>query len=229
MSKAVVLFSGGLDSTTLLYRMRKDHEVIALSFDYGQRHDKELAAAAGIAKLASIEHHIIALGVYNLDDIAPLASLLPGSALTDSSVPVPDGHYADETMKQTIVPNRNAIMLSIAYGVAVARGAELVAFAAHAGDHAIYPDCRPAFVGLLNAALREGNAWANPIPWIKGPFLNWDKKEIAREAAQLQIPISYTWSCYKGGDIHCGTCGTCVERKEAFQLAGINDPTPYEN
>lgn len=230
MKAAVTLLSGGLDSTTLAYYLRSKgyREIIALSFDYGQRHKKELRAAQEIADLLDAEHHIITLGV--ADDgwaTRPLSVLLGKNALTDSAVPVPDGHYAEDNMKVTVVPNRNAIMLSIAYGVAVARGAELVAFAAHSGDHRIYPDCRPEFVEALGRALELGNEWADPLPRIEGPFLNTDKAEIVREASRLQVPFVQTWSCYKGGDSHCGTCGTCYERREAFEQAGIHDPTPY--
>ena len=231
MSQAVTLLSGGLDSVTLAYHLREDWglDLIALSFDYGQRHKKELMVAGNIAYELGAEHHTITLGTNDGSHPypKPLATILAGSALTDESVPVPDGHYAEESMKQTIVPNRNAIMLSIAYGVAVARGAKLVAFAAHSGDHAIYPDCRPDFVAALNGALNLGNAWADPVPEIQGPFLNISKADIAREAVRLKVPIAETWSCYKGGDIHCGVCGTCTERREAFELAGVTDPTPY--
>jgi 7-cyano-7-deazaguanine synthase len=232
--KAVTLLSGGLDSTTLAYHLKDKYDergidLIALSFDYGQRHIKELDVAGDMAELLGAEHHIIELAVADSvdDDTEPLASILGGSSLTDSSVPVPDGHYAEESMKQTIVPNRNAIMLSIAYGVAVARGAELVAFAAHSGDHAIYPDCRPDFVYNLNYALKLGNSWADPIPTIDGTFLSMSKADIAKDAVRLGVPIEKTWSCYKGGDLHCGTCGTCTERREAFELAGVTDPTEY--
>lgn len=237
--KVVSLLSGGLDSSTLAYWLRDEYhdqaeqdgqvELICLSFDYGQRHRKELGAAINIADELKVEHHIIKLGVNDnpATQTEPIASILTGSSLTDDSVPVPDGHYAEETMKATVVPNRNAIMLSIAYGVAVAKEAELVAFAAHSGDHAIYPDCRPEFVAALNEALRLGNEWANPLPDIIGPFLDMSKTAIAVQAKQLGVPIEKTWSCYKGGDIHCGTCGTCYERREAFKLAGIDDPTEY--
>ena len=129
-------------------------------------------------------------------------------------------------MKQTIVPNRNAIMLSIAYGIAIAQGAELVAFAAHAGDHAIYPDCRPEFVESLETALNVGSSWDVPIR-IRGPFLNSTKSDIVLTGYELGVPFSSTWSCYKGGFLHCGTCGTCYERREAFKLAGVTDPTHY--
>ena len=231
--KIVTLLSGGLDSTTLLYYMKATHkleEVFALSFDYGQRHRKELGVAIKMAKMLHAEHHIIAIDAINEDNDPhgmPLGSLFTSSVLTNDSVPVPDGHYAQENMKQTIVPNRNAIMLSIAYGLAVDRGAELVSFAAHAGDHAIYPDCRPDFVEMLNLALATGNSWATPIPQIVGPFLGWTKADIATAAVTLDVPIADTWSCYKGGEIHCGTCGTCYERRESFKLAGLEDPTEY--
>jgi 7-cyano-7-deazaguanine synthase len=229
--KAVTLLSGGLDSTTLAYYMRAHYadELIAVSFNYGQRHVKELDVAVRIAQTLSAEHHIVEIGVGQAldDDLAPLGSIFTSSVLTNESVPVPDGHYAHENMKQTIVPNRNAIMLSIAYGIAVDRGAEYVSFAAHSGDHAIYPDCRPEFVALLNRALQVGNEWADPLPLILGPFLDRSKADIAAEAVKLGVPIKDTWSCYKGGDIHCGTCGTCYERREAFQLAGVEDPTEY--
>lgn len=236
--KAVTLLSGGLDSTTLAYELRRqypDIELTALSFDYGQRHKKELKVARDIARRQKWEHHIVKLGVSTHEGTftEPLARLITGSALTDESVAVPEGHYAWETMKQTVVPNRNAIMLSIAYGVAVARNAELVAFAAHAGDHAIYPDCRPDFVEALNGALAIGNEWAEPVPKIVGPFLFSTKGEIAIKAHQLNVPIALTWSCYKGGDTHCGVCGTCYERREALAEAQrvlgefFSDPTPY--
>jgi 7-cyano-7-deazaguanine synthase len=236
--KIVTLLSGGLDSTTLLHYMINYYDlapsdVVALSFHYGQRHSKEVKVAAEIAKDLGIEHHIIALRVVDGDRhvqfTRPLGVLFTGSSLTNDSVPVPDGHYAEESMKQTIVPNRNAIMLSIAYGIAVDRGARFVSFAAHSGDHAIYPDCRPDFVELLNKALKLGNLWATPQVDLIGPFLEKTKSEIAAWAFKLMTPeqIATTWSCYKGGDIHCGTCGTCYERREAFQLAGVTDPTEY--
>jgi 7-cyano-7-deazaguanine synthase len=231
--KVVTLLSGGLDSSTLAYLMKDRYaergvELITLSFDYGQRHRRELLAAREIANLLKAENHIVSMVTTSPETgPVPLGQMLAGSSLTDSSVPVPDGHYAEESMKQTIVPNRNAIMLSIAYGVAVARGAELVAFAAHAGDHAIYPDCRPEFVDRLNQALEIGNAWANPRPQLVGPFLEWDKARIAGTAVALHVPVEKTWSCYKGEALHCGVCGTCTERREAFELAHVPDPTEY--
>lgn len=233
--KAVSLLSGGLDSTTLLYQLIADgYEPHALSFDYGQRHRKELNVAAAIAKDVNVPHHVIKLDAWtpitkDRAKVSPLSTLIGGSSLTDEQVAVPDGHYAEESMKQTVVPNRNAIMLSIAYGIAIADGASLVAFAAHAGDHTIYPDCRPEFVEALGQALWIGNEWADPRPELAGPFLHMSKAQIADLANELEVPFEMTWSCYKGGEIHCGKCGTCVERQEAFVEAGIADPTPYED
>lgn len=218
--KTLVVCSGGLDSVTLAYKVAKEHELIGLiSFDYGQRHKKELGFAANIAKALSVPHQII--------DISDAGRALSGSALTDN-IDVPDGHYAEESMKITVVPNRNAIMLTIAYGIAASRGADVVATAVHGGDHFIYPDCRPDFIQsfakMQNHAL-EGIAKIE----LFTPFLNKSKTDIAAEAARLNVPIEQTWSCYKGNDIHCGRCGTCVERIEAFHLAGVKDPTKYED
>lgn len=231
-SKAVSLLSGGLDSATLLYQLQADgYQVHALSFNYGQRHSRELEFAQRLAAEANVEHQVIWLGYQEGTEgfIESLAPLLKGSSLTDSSVAVPHGHYAEDSMKQTVVPNRNAIMLSIAYGVAVADGADLVAFAAHAGDHAIYPDCRPDFVEALGHALSIGNEWANPRPELAAPFIHMSKAQIADLATDLELPIELTWSCYEGGDIHCGRCGTCVERQEAFAEAHLKDPTTYRD
>jgi len=231
VAKAVTLLSGGLDSTTLAYSLEHDYDLICLSFDYGQRHVKEIGAAIALARLLKAEHHIIKLGVDYGAYTAPLASVLGPSVLVNQDAAVPDGHYASENMKQTVVPNRNAIMLSIAYGIAMASNAEVVAFGAHAGDHAIYPDCRPEFVHALGDAFTLGAAWTEDerasSPRLIAPFLDMSKADIAKLAFYLQVPIVQTWSCYKGGDVQCGTCGTCYERREAFQLAGVSDPTPY--
>jgi len=220
--KTLVICSGGLDSVTLAYKIAQDktralHSLV--SFDYGQRHKKELEYAANTAKTLGTPHHII--------DIAHVGSFLGGSALTDN-IDVPDGHYAEETMRITVVPNRNAIMLSIAYGIAAAKGADSVATAVHAGDHFIYPDCRPEFVenfAKMQSCALEGVADIT----LYTPYVNATKTDIAKDAGALNIPINDTWSCYKGGDIHCGTCGTCVERIEALHLAGVSDPTTYED
>jgi 7-cyano-7-deazaguanine synthase len=192
-----------------------------LSFDYGQRHAKELRFAKACADLLGAPHSVV--------DLSGLRVLLPGSSLTDDAVPVPEGHYAADSMKATVVPNRNAIMLAIAYGHAVAIGADVVAFGAHGGDHFIYPDCRPEFHRALNEALRIGNeGFGNPKLRLTAPFINSTKQDIAAMGSRLGVDFTQTWSCYKGGEKHCGKCGTCVERREAFALANIEDPTAYE-
>jgi 7-cyano-7-deazaguanine synthase len=206
----------------MAYLLRdQGYALAAISFDYGQRHRKELAFAEAIARDLDAPWTLIDLHA------AGLTSFLTGSALTDASVTVPDGHYADESMRITVVPNRNAIMLSIACALAVTREATAVAFGAHTGDHFIYPDCRPEFVrafeSMVNLAV-EGFASIE----ILTPFLSMTKADIVKLGQELRVPFERTWSCYKGGALHCGTCGTCYERREAFALAQVVDPTPYE-
>lgn len=216
--KTVVICSGGLDSVTLAHKVAQEQTLDALiTFDYGQRHKKELDFARLCANDLGVKHHVI--------DISNVGKLLSGSALTDD-VAVPDGHYAEETMKITVVPNRNAIMLSIAYGVAASCGAERVAAAVHGGDHFIYPDCRPDFI---NAFETMQNYALDGVAQIKlyTPFVTISKAEIVSIGSKLNVSFEKTWSCYKGGEVHCGRCGTCVERIEAFVLAGVNDPTSY--
>ncbi|HVC04267.1 MAG TPA: 7-cyano-7-deazaguanine synthase QueC [Candidatus Acidoferrales bacterium] len=223
--KSVVVLSGGIDSATALYKVVNDsapsrpEDVQALSFDYGQRHVKELTFAAGLCATLGIRHIVIALRI-------PLAS-----ALTEPEREIPFGHYAHESMQQTVVPNRNAIMLSIAWGVAVSERAGQVVAGMHAGDHPIYPDCRPEFVHALEHALRLGNeGFGDPALSFLTPFIAMSKTDIVREGSAYPRPVPYalTWSCYLGRDLHCGRCGTCVERREAFERAGIPDPTEYE-
>jgi 7-cyano-7-deazaguanine synthase len=165
---------------------------------------------------------------HDVVDLRGVGGLLSegGSALIDDEVAVPDGHYADESMRATVVPNRNMIMLAVAGGIAVARRLESVAYAAHAGDHAIYPDCRPEFANAVGEAL-ELCDWHPVRLWT--PYVAKTKAQIAARAGAIGVPIAATWSCYKGGAVHCGTCGTCVERREAFYLAGVTDPTAYES
>ncbi len=215
--------SGGLDSTTMAYSLRaQGYSVIAISFDYGQRHRKELAFAERMAADLDAPWTLIDLHA------AGLTSSLTGSALTDDTVTIPDGHYADESMKITVVPNRNAIMLSIACALAVTREAGAVAFGAHTGDHFIYPDCRPEFVRAFEAVVNIAVEGLASIE-ILAPFLSMNKTDIVKLGDELKVPFERTWSCYKGGALHCGTCGTCVERREAFAQADLADPTMYES
>jgi len=216
--KTLVVCSGGLDSVTLAYKVAAEEELCGLvSFDYGQRHKNELAYAGKCADALGVEQLVI--------DISPIGKLLGGSALTDN-LAVPDGHYAEESMKVTVVPNRNAIMLTIAFGLASARKLDSVALAVHGGDHFIYPDCRPAFIEAFQTMQNHALDGLSAINLLT-PFLSLTKAEIVSVGAGLGVPFEATWSCYKGGDRHCGRCGTCVERLEAFALAGVNDPTGY--
>lgn len=215
--KIVVLLSGGLDSTTLLYyHVRQGEDVRALTFNYGQRHKKEILLAQLHARRLNVPLDIV--------DLSSLAALFPGCSQTDPAVAVPEGHYEEESMKQTVVPNRNMILLAVAVGSAIAHGAECVAYAAHTGDHAIYPDCRPEFIEALQGAV-------NLCDWKKvellRPFMDLTKAQIVSRGVELGVHFAETWSCYKGQTFHCGKCGTCVERREAFSLAGVPDPTLY--
>jgi 7-cyano-7-deazaguanine synthase len=212
-----VLVSGGMDSVAALYDAHQQHIVaVALSFDYGSKHNhKEIPLAAWHCRKLRIPHRVISLdfvGQFFKSDL-----LKSGSA-------IPDGHYEEQSMKQTVVPFRNGIMLSIAGGYAESIGANGLVIAAHAGDHAIYPDCREDFMKSMADALRLGTYAAVEI---LRPFIHRTKAQIAQRGHDLGVDFSQTWSCYKGANIHCGTCGTCVERREAFMLAGIPDPTVY--
>ena len=218
--KTIVVCSGGLDSVSLAHRIAAQDTLYRLvSFDYGQKHKKELEYAAACARRFNVPHDII--------DISTIGQHLSGSALT-GDIDVPDGHYAEETMKVTIVPNRNAIMLTIAFGIAAAKKADVVATAVHGGDHFIYPDCRPAFVDTFEAmqqAALDGYADIR----LHTPYLHVPKSGIVKDGAHHNTPFEETWSCYKGERHHCGRCGTCVERREAFHLAGVKDPTFYND
>jgi 7-cyano-7-deazaguanine synthase len=217
--KVVVLCSGGMDSVTALHWARQRHEVAAvLSFDYGAKHNhRELPMAAVQARLAGAAHTVSPLGF--------IGEHFQSDLLT-SGGEIPEGHYADENMKRTVVPFRNGIMLAVAGGFAESCGAQGLVIAAHGGDHAIYPDCREEFMRAMGDALRLGT-YAG-IELLR-PFITMTKGQIAAEGVRLGVDFSQTWSCYKGGEIHCGKCGTCVERREAFQLAGVADPTVYES
>lgn len=218
--KTIVICSGGLDSVSLAHMVAANRKLTGLvSFDYGQRHRKELDYAALCAKRLDVPHDII--------DMRGIGAALTGSALTDD-VDVPDGHYAEETMRVTVVPNRNAIMLTVAYGIAAARGDQAVATAVHGGDHFIYPDCRPDFTQafeFMQYMALDGYADVS----LYTPFVHRSKADIVTEGQRHNAPFAETWSCYKGGAHHCGRCGTCVERREAFDLAGVTDPTQYDD
>jgi 7-cyano-7-deazaguanine synthase len=217
MDRVIVTLSGGLDSSTLLYWAANDYDVYAVTFDYGSKHSEhEIAAAKEIARLMNIPHTIIEL---------PFINKLFKSDLLKSGGDIPEGHYEDSSMRSTVVPFRNGIILSIAIGYAESLDAGIVFYAAHAGDHAVYPDCRPEFLESMAAAGRFGTYRGVEV---KDPFIGMKKNEIVTLGNELGVPFELTYSCYKGGDVHCGKCGTCVERKEAFQLAGITDPTEYE-
>lgn len=218
--KALAIVSGGLDSVTLAYGLAHDKQLGGLiSFDYGQRHKKELGFAKIVADRLGVPFFLI--------DLTSITQYLKGSALTDN-VSVPDGHYAADTMKQTIVPNRNPIMMTIAFGIAAGQGMDAVAIGVHAGDHYIYPDCRPEFVDAFERMEQKALEGEWKIKLLT-PFVKISKAEIAKRSYELKVPVQDTWSCYKGGDIHCGRCGTCVERREAFFLAGVPDSIKFED
>lgn len=218
MNKTAIIFSGGLDSTVLSYLMAQEGEIALLTFDYGQRHIKEAECAKKIAKLLGAEHHVI--------DISSVKNLLKGSSLTDPNVDVPMSAYDKKTMSLTVVPNRNAIMLSIAWGFAKSHGYNSVACGVHSGDHFIYPDCRPEFISSMRESLRL--ATESPEMDLITPFVGWSKGEIVRAGYLADVPFDETWSCYKGGELHCGLCGTCLSRRAAFVEAGVRDITYYE-
>ena len=217
--KVVVLCSGGMDSVTALHWARREHQLVAaVSFNYGAKHNpRELPFAAEHASRLGVRHEVISLDFVNR---------LFSSHLLQGGGAIPDGHYEAANMKQTVVPFRNAIMLSIAAGFAESAGADGLVIAAHGGDHAIYPDCREDFMVAMGEAMRLG-AYAQ-VELLR-PFIALSKSGIAQEGARLGVDYSRTWSCYKGGARHCGKCGTCVERREAFLVAGLKDPTDYES
>lgn len=214
---SIIILSGGMDSVTLLH-YRKDRIALAVSFDYGSNHNaREIECARKQCEMLGIEHLVIPLefmGKYFK------------SSLLEGAEKIPEGHYADDNMKSTVVPFRNGIMLSIACGLAESRGLLHVMMANHGGDHAIYPDCRPEFVASMSDAMRNGTYEGVDI---LAEFTNIIKSDIARLGKRLGVDYSLTYSCYKGGEKHCGKCGTCVERKEAMAQAGIEDPTDYED
>jgi 7-cyano-7-deazaguanine synthase len=213
----LVLVSGGVDSTVALHdAAARGRVVLGLSFDYGSKHNaRELPCAAWQCARLGVPHRIVRLDFMNG---------LFASDLLQSGGAIPDGHYEDASMRRTVVPFRNGILLAIAAGAAESLGAEAVVIAAHGGDHAIYPDCRESFLAPMAEAIRAGT-YAGIA--LERPFVDRKKQEIVRRGVALGVDFAHTWSCYKGGAAHCGTCGTCVERQEAFALAGVKDPTAY--
>jgi 7-cyano-7-deazaguanine synthase len=216
-NKVVVIYSGGMDSFTVLNRALQDgKEVYALTFDYGQRHVKEIEYASNVCKSLQVNHKVI--------DISAINQLLAGSSLTDD-IDIPEGHYEAESMKSTVVPNRNMILLSLAVGYAVSTGASQVYYGAHSGDHAIYPDCRPEFVMKMNDVCKIANYESVEI---FSPYLTVTKSDILTDGLKMKLNYDQTWTCYNGREKACGKCGACEERLEAFSDNNITDPIDYE-
>lgn len=216
MKNSVIIVSGGMDSITLLYD-HKDEIALGISFDYGSNHNaREIPFAKMHCERLGIKHITI-----NLDFMHQYFK----SSLLDGAEAIPEGHYAADNMKSTVVPFRNGIMLSIAIGIAESNNLDQVFIANHGGDHTIYPDCRPEFINAIDAAATAGTY--NNVK-VVAPYTKITKSDIARIGKKLGIDYTETWSCYKGGEVHCGKCGTCVERKEALAEAGIDDKTIYE-
>lgn len=219
-SLAIAIVSGGLDSVTLAHLLHsREYSLHLLAFDYGQRHVREIEFARACAARLNAG--------FDRVDLSSLRSLLKGSALTDD-IAVPHGEYDVPSLAVTVVPNRNALMLAVAYAAAVAENAQVVAIGVHGGDHPVYPDCRPAFIEAFSAMQRLAvEGCGHPKLHLEAPFVQQSKADIVKLGAKLGVPFAQTWSCYEGGALHCGRCSTCVERREAFALAGVDDPTEY--
>lgn len=215
--KAVVIFSGGMDSYTVLnHAKRQGLDVYALTFDYGQRHVKEIEYAKAACADLGVHHKIV--------DISAINSIIAGSSLT-SDIDVPEGHYEEDSMKSTVVPNRNMILLSLAIGYAVSLEAYKVYYGAHSGDHAIYPDCRPEFVEKMTDVAAIANYEAVSI---EVPYLHCDKNQILADGIKMGLDYGKTWTCYNGQELACGKCGACQERLEAFANNNQTDPLQYQ-
>lgn len=213
----VLIYSGGLDSTVLLYKLINDNfNIKTLTFNYGQKHSKEIQKASNICIHTNVKNTII--------DLSNISSLINENCLINNYIDIPDGHYTEESMKTTVVPNRNMIMLSIAAGYAINNNIDMIAYAPHHGDHSIYPDCREIFIDSMRSVLNRCHY--HPIR-LYTPFSKINKSDIVKIGSILNVPFEKTWSCYKGLTKHCGKCATCVERIEAFKLSGIDDPTKY--
>jgi 7-cyano-7-deazaguanine synthase len=212
--KTVLILSGGMDSATLLYDLLAHGDSVeAIGVNYKQRHGKELACAADLCNGLGVRFDVL--------DLSSLSGFLTGSSQSDPNVPVPFGKYDEPSMKLTVVPNRNMFMLAAAGAVAIARKADRLAYGAHAGDHTIYPDCRPEFVDAMCKAfgLCDWHTLA-----LHAPYIDMTKGDICKRGVELRVPYEKTWTCYVGGDRPCGKCGSCTERAEAFEFAGVSDP-----
>lgn len=217
--RIVLLFSGGLDSTVLLYHLwERGYEVWPITFDYGQKHNQELAAAKKVILASGARH--TGEGLFSCIDISMLGNILT-SALTDDDLNIPEAEPDHEIQKATVVPNRNMILLSIAAGYAAAQGIVELAYSVHADDAKIYPDCREGFIFALSHAL--GQCWHEPIS-LQVPFIHWTKGEIVAEGIRLRVPFELTWSCYKPQQKPCGECGACRARASAFKVCNCQDP-----
>jgi len=216
MKDSLIVVSGGMDSVTMMYEYA-EQIALAVSFDYGSNHNKkEIECAKLHCERLGIRHLIIPLG---------FMGQYFKSSLLEGADAIPEGHYTAENMKSTVVPFRNGIMLSVACGLAESNGLKKVLIANHGGDHTIYPDCRPEFINAMSSAMTLGT---DTQVEVFAPYTNITKSDIARHGKALNLNYAETWSCYKGGDKHCGKCGTCVERIEALAEAGIEDETEYE-
>ena len=215
--QVVVIYSGGMDSFTVLHKAIADgYEVAAVTFNYGQKHLKEIEYAKNVCETLGIKHKIV--------DISAINQLIQGSSLT-SDIEIPEGHYEADNMQSTVVPNRNMILLSLAIGYASSMGASKVFYGAHSGDHAIYPDCRPEFVKKMNEVSLIANY--EPIE-ICTPFIHDDKITILKQGLEMGLDYKQTWTCYNGREQACGKCGACCERLEAFAKNNLSDPLEYE-
>lgn len=213
-----MVYSGGMDSFTVLHKaLHAGHDVYALSFNYGQKHSKELICAQEVTEEHSIPHKIL--------DIQSISSLFTNSSLVSDQIDVPEGHYEADNMKSTVVPNRNMILLSLAIGYAINIEASEVWYGAHSGDHVIYPDCRPEFVEIMDKASSVANF--QPVQ-VVAPYLQSDKVGILKDGLKMNLDYSKTWTCYKGLEKACGKCGSCVERLEAFEANKKPDPLTYQ-
>lgn len=225
--KTITILSGGMDSATMAFLLDQDQEQTFLSFQYGQKHSKEIESARKVVE--ALWKNKERPRPFYIIDISDFALLSP-SALTTPTRDIPEGHYAENNMAQTVVPNRNALFLSLAWASACFHKADSIAYGAHAGDHVIYPDCRIEFYEALTQALRLGTEGTHqPGLSINAPFIQMTKAEIVSKGLSLGVPFELTWTCYKGGDISCGRCGSCVERLQAFAENGVEDPLEYQD